>query len=199
MISPLLLKLRWKSLTAHLQQKWQTALNVYIWVQHWQQTGELRAAVYVLPFMWNVNVKFLLKTFPEECLLHDRFTFDTVNSSERLLKPLHSHSGAVWWSTRQMLVEVSYYIDISTKKKFSVYGHILIRVLWFTPSFVDVNTWSLSAVLMGASRDLYFFCHSQLDSKLTGFQQWLTFLLSRHLDWHKQRQQSRQAPSTLSI
>lgn len=99
------------------------------------------------------------------------------------------------WSTLRMLVEVSYYIDISTKNLFSMTGHILTRVFPCAPSFGGVTIWPLSAVLMAASRNLYFAVACQQDTKLTRVQRWLTFLLSRHTVWPKLRL-SRQPPSS---
>lgn len=192
MISPRLLELRWKSLAAHLQQKWQTALNVYKWVPRWQQTGELRAAVYVLSVMWNVNVWFLLKTV---CLLHDRFTLHTVNSIEKLLKPFHSRSGAVWWSTLQMLVEVSYYIDISTKKTLS-----LCLATYWLESFdllQALRMWTLDHCLLSSWQwaEIYIFSvTASVTPNSPGFSSGWHF--SCHAIWIGL---SRQAHSSLSI
>lgn len=94
-----------------------------------------------------------------------------ASSSERLLK-LHSYTGLQ--RALQMEAEVSYYFDISTNV-FSLWLATYWSVLPCSLSTASVNTWLLSAVLMAASRDLYFTVVCQQDTKLTGVQQWLTF------------------------
>lgn len=87
---------------------------------------------------------------------------------------------AVLWGTLQMPVWSELLFWYFYKNLFLVAGLVLIRAFPFPLCFRGVNTWLLSAVLMAVSRDLYFTVACQQDPKLTGVQQWLTFLQSRH-------------------